>query len=70
MAAKQLSEVGATLEPVGVQGCATCGALAVSRSIAREARDAAAVRSTNVEIGNHPHTAVAARRSRVWGVVS
>lgn len=71
MATTQLPEMDVRrLEPVGVQGCATCGALAESREIARSASDQAAVRSASDEIAKHPHAAVSARRSRVWGVVS
>lgn len=71
MATTQLPETDVPrLEPVGVQGCATCSALAESREIAREVRDLAAVRSASAEIAEHPHAAVAARRPRVWGVVS
>jgi len=69
MATTQLSETGTPLEPVGVQGCATCGALTESREIARSASDVAAVRAANAEISNHPHAAVDARRPRVWGVL-
>ena len=60
------------LEPVGVEGCMTCTALAESREMAREARVAEAVENANREIGNHPHSSVGEGRklpaANVWGV--
>ncbi|GAA2321499.1 hypothetical protein GCM10010431_48550 [Streptomyces kunmingensis] len=60
------------LEPVGVEGCATCEAVAYSRELAREADDRGAVASCNAEIENHPHTSVGEGRklpiATVWGV--
>ncbi|MER5446813.1 hypothetical protein ABT065_14375 [Streptomyces sp. NPDC002764] len=65
MATTQISETGAPLEPVGVEGCATCTALAESRQIAREVDDLPAVAHCNVQIRNHPH-----RRSSDWRMVA
>lgn len=64
---------GATLEPVGVEGCPTCAALTKSREIAREADALDAVARWNREIANHPHMRSTdwrrAGEVRVWGVV-
>jgi hypothetical protein len=73
MATTEISETGAPLEPVGVEGCATCAALVESRQIAREVEDFSAVARCNREIGNHPHRRVTdwrlAGEMRVWGVI-
>ncbi|MGW1615376.1 hypothetical protein ACWCQZ_39190 [Streptomyces sp. NPDC002285] len=73
MATAEISEKEASLEPVGVEGCATCSALIESRQIAREVPDLSAVARWNREIGNHPHRRSTdwrrAGESRVWGVV-
>jgi hypothetical protein len=73
MTTADISETGIALEPVGVEGCATCAALAESREIARSAHDRAAVSRCNREIGNHPHRRITdwrrAGEMRIWGVV-
>ncbi|HEY8985868.1 MAG TPA: hypothetical protein VIU15_40630 [Streptomyces sp.] len=43
------------LEPVPVEGCKICGALAIEREAARRIGNAAKVRTANAEIANHPH---------------
>jgi hypothetical protein len=45
----------AVLEPVGVEGCGVCGALADQRETARGAGELSKVRSCNAELANHPH---------------
>lgn len=64
----------AELEPVGVEGCMTCAALAHSREDARDAGVNEAVASANREISNHPHSGVGNGRTlpvvTVWGVAS
>ncbi|MFI8253372.1 hypothetical protein ACWEPA_03015 [Streptomyces filamentosus] len=47
------------LEPVAVEGCKTCAALAVSRELAREAGVSAAVAASCREISRHPHPSYA-----------
>lgn len=68
---KQVAGVS-PLEPVGVEGCMTCAALARSREVAREAGVAEAVASASREISNHPHSGVGEGRklpiATVWGV--
>lgn len=49
------------LEPVPVDGCDVCGALARQRSEAREAGDWSAVSDRNVELSRHPHSRRAKR---------
>lgn len=46
---------GPALEPVPVDGCDVCGALARQRETARSMGNPAMVRSCNDEIANHPH---------------
>jgi len=43
------------LEPVPVEGCKICGALAIEREAARRIGNVAKVRMVNAEISNHPH---------------
>ncbi|WP_030807546.1 hypothetical protein [Streptomyces sp. NRRL S-337] len=43
------------LEPVPVDGCDVCGALAREREAARIAGDGSKVSDCNVEIRRHPH---------------
>jgi hypothetical protein len=72
MATTEITETGALLEPVGVEGCPTCAALTESREIARAAHDRSAVSRCSREISNHPHRRSTDWRQgqvRVWGVV-
>lgn len=66
MATTQISEKGAPLEPVGVEGCRTCAVLVQSRQTAREAGALDAVARSNREIAAHPHRRAGA--VTVWGV--
>lgn len=50
------------LEPVPVEGCDVCGALARQRKEAREASDWATLKLCNQEISEHPHAAGARPR--------
>ncbi|MBT2400587.1 hypothetical protein [Streptomyces sp. ISL-100] len=43
------------LEPVPVDGCGVCAALAKQRETARTAGSPVTVRSCNAELQNHPH---------------
>lgn len=47
--------VAPTLEPVPVEGCGVCGALAAQREEARQNGKAVTVRECNAELRNHPH---------------
>lgn len=43
------------LEPVPVEGCGVCEALAVQREEARNRKGSMSVRDCNSELRNHPH---------------